>query len=282
MQISNNRPHTLLEQIVYVTCQLPARIMVNVVLRLSNKLQAYTSVKPLLIVIDYILCYVVQRLDTLGNLIDQLSKQTQNVIQSVVCFNIKLAQLLMNSLIGGCQYYTQHLKKQPPQGKITAILFAPWFMTKYAYQVGNEGAFGKAIFTQADARQCAHALDSYIRFLATLLTTMLLVPLPIIHTRKVRAFIPQSERVGTIHFSARITSSALVFVFLYGILVNKAYIIDTYLSAAIHFLLSTMATVMLTSIIIAPCERAVRFVCFNLIIAFSLCWFCSPVVFALS
>jgi|GEM_PF-6588716 len=282
MQISQNRPNTLLEQIIYVACQLPARIIINTACRLSKKLQEYTSVKPLLIVIDYILCYVAQRLDALGNHTDQLSGQTQDFVQGILRFHEKLARLLMNSLISGSQQYTQRLKKEHSLGKIATILLAPWLISKLAYQTGNEDAFGNAIFTQSDASQCAHTIHNYARFLITLLTTALLVPLPIIHTQKITAFIPRSERIGKINFPARIASSALVFLFLYVILTYKVYIIDKLLSAATHFILVTIGTVILTSIIIAPCDRAVRFVCWNMTTAFLLCWFCSPAIFALS
>jgi hypothetical protein len=282
MQISQNRPNTLLEQIVYVSCQLPARIIINAACRLSKKLQEYTSVKPLLIIIDYILCYVAQRLDALGTHMDQLSGQTQDFVRGMLVFHEKLARLLMSSIISGSQHYTQDLKNQPWLGKITATLLAPWLIAKYAYQTGNADAFGNAILTQADASQCAHAIRSYTRFLMTLATTTLLVPLPIIQTQKITAFIPRSQRIGHINFPARIASSALVFSFLYIILAYKAYLIDKQISAATHFILVTMSTVMLTSIIIAPCDRAIRFVCRNMVVAFLLCWFCSPAIFALS
>lgn len=282
MQMSQNRPHTLLEQLVYVSCQLPVRIAINAACRLSKKLQEYTAVKPLLIIVDYTLCYVTERLDTLGSQTDQLSGQTQDFIHGVVSFHEKLARLLMSGIISGSQHYTQHIKQQPWLGKATSIILAPWLLTKYAYQHSNEDALGNAIMTQADASQCLHAISHYARFLFSLLTAALLVPLPIINTQKITAFIPQSERVGKINFPARIANSALVFVFLYALLAYKSTIIDRQMSASSHFILVTIGTVMLTSIIIAPCDRAIRFVLRNIVIAFLLCWFCSPAIFALS
>ena len=87
---------------------------------------------------------------------------------------------------------------------------------------------------------------------------------------------------GEVNYIARISFAIAALCVLHLLLGYKEHIIDTYMSAASHFILTAVSAVTFTSMIIAPRDGANKFVIVNIIIAFLLCWFCSPVIFALS
>jgi len=281
MEFAKTIPKTLLQQLIYMVSELPMRVLINITCNISKKVREYTSIKPMLVAVDYTLFFTTQRLHVLGTHTDKFSEETQLCIKNILKFNEKLALCITTCIITATKDIKNGLRKKTFTKKIQ---HAPTLIIKPIINNINQGLSGNKVIAKEDVNLFISNLFKYVKFCTILSIAFALVPFPILEKAKTQKFTEKLKDLGyaEINYIARISVAIVVFCMLYILLGYQEQIIDKSMSAATHFILATAGSVTLTSIIIAPKDGANKFVIVNVIIAFLLCWFCSPVIFALS
>jgi|SaaInlStandDraft_7_1057024.scaffolds.fasta_scaffold16203_1 hypothetical protein len=281
MEFAKTAPKTLLQQLIYMTSELPVRIIINITCNISKKIREYTSIKPMLVAIDYGLFYTSQRLHVLGIHTDKFSEETQLCIKNILKFNEKLALCITTCIITASKDIKNELRKKT---FIKKIQQGPALLIKLIIKNINKGLCGNKVISKENVNVFFQSLIRYTKFCITISIAFILVPCPILERSKISKFTEKLPAMGygEVNYIARISFAIAALCVLHLLLGYKEHIIDTYMSAASHFILTAVSAVTFTSMIIAPRDGANKFVIVNIIIAFLLCWFCSPVIFALS
>lgn len=278
--VSNN----LLQQIIYISIELPTKIVVSTMYNITNSIRCYTQFKPMLAAIDYVLFYTSYRLRVLNNYADEFSANTESFIQEIIKFNKNLALCITSTLIKTGKSTKDELNKYSSRNIFIRCYYTPFSIFKNLIKSFNTNFNQESILTSQDVTNLTSEINNYFRFCLNTITAFLLIPVPLVRSSKMISFTSKIRALpeNKVNMALRSSFSLIFFAALYYCITYKSDLIDHSITAAAHFVIVTMLTVILTSIIVGPSKGFTKFLFINFTWASLFCWQCSPIIIALS
>ena len=282
MNFQKSTANNLLHQIIYITLELPTKIIVNTMFKVTNSVRNYTQLKPMLRAVDYILFYTSYRLQVLSDLTDEFSTNTGKFLNSILTFNSKIALCLTSLLIKtgkACRAEITNSKSILP----VTFLF-PVKIIKNIYKNFNADFNEYPILTMNDISSLVMDVKRYVKFCFSIAIAFTLIPVPLVRSEKVASLTDKIRSLPEhkVNIALRSSFAIVFFSALFYCIYFKSDIIDHSMTAAAHFITVTMLSVALTSLIVGPSKGLTKFMLINFIWSSLFCWQCSPIIIALS
>ena len=284
MNLQKTLSNNLLQHLIYISIELPTKIIVSTMYNITNSIRCYTQFKPMLAAIDYILFYTSYRLRVLNNYADEFSANTESFIQELIKFNKNLALCITSTLIKTGKSTKEELNKYKSKNILIRCSYTPVIISINLIKNFNTNFSQESIITMQDVTNLTNEINSYLRFCLNTVTAFLLIPVPLVRSSKMISFTSKIRALpeNKVNMALRSSFAFIFFAALYYCITYKSDIIDHSMTAATHFMTVTMLTVILTSILVGPSKGFIKFLLINFTWASLFCWQCSPIIIALS
>ena len=282
MNFQKSTANNLLHQLIYITLELPTKIILNTMFKITSSIRKYTQLKPMLRAVDYVLFYTSYRLQVLSDLTDDFSTNTGKFLNNIITFNSRLALCITSLLIKtgkACRAEITNSKSILP----VTFLF-PVKIVKNIYKNFNADFNEYPILTTGDINAIAKDINGYVKFCLSIAVAFILIPVPLVRSEKVALITDKIRSLPEhkVNIALRSSFALMFFSALFYCIYFKSDLIDHSMTAATHFITVTMLSVALTSLIVGPSKGLTKFMLINFVWSSLFCWQCSPIIIALS
>ena len=126
-----------MQQVIYICLELPTRILVNLMSRVTNSIRSYTQCKPMLSLVNKVMFTTSYRLTILGNYTDQFSFNTQSFILSFLNINKKFALCITNCIIRSGKAFKKEFEQIRFLKSMHILFISPFLIAKHLVQNFN-------------------------------------------------------------------------------------------------------------------------------------------------
>ena len=266
--------NSLLQQMLYLTIELPVTIALSIIQRALGITTRYLSKRPLISWAHHIFFSVEARLAHLRHILTSFSHYTSHSINHIATF-VRLTLITIIASAIRASQETRHAIKQA-NGKRTCFIISilPVFWAQQVIQQFNVDEHNQPIIDANTTEEIRSSIRQFCAFTVRLVLSAILLCIPLPYASQ-----QQCSRTSLI---LRIITATTATSLLWAVLHYKKQIIDVYMAASTHFLLTIMLSVIAISVWIAPDKKAHRFLTITFGTGLFICWLAAPIIFALS